>query len=294
MIEWPTIPTSIKRRGPTCGGRAKVNTKMISGYEWTPPTHREAVEIMVSMRDSTNVNAGTSEERGSETPVQISPSPFSKEDGDSSKSTPSSPTGTDVYSLFEPPQSKFQHAARAEPTSVLVQQCQNTRSNSPALVMVHRVSMDCRPAAAVVGASAGAVRNPRKPAFRKFKPRPVVHHHQQYPPRQQIPTSRPPSQYHHLEALWRKLAMTMERSEATRVQFQRYTTNPRHGQALCNKTRHKLMSLAHRELENFSRQQQRQQQQQRQLVEQPRSAWNSSHDGAYRKVNMPGQWYHRH
>jgi hypothetical protein len=264
-------------------------------YEWTPPTHREAIEIMVSTRDgSINGNGGGDRtkngpvvgtmERESEAPVQISPLPFSN-DRDR-KTTPSSPAGTDVYSLFEPPQSKVQHAARAEPTSVLVQQCQNTRNINPAVAMVHRVSMDCRPAA--VAASVAAVHNPRKPAFRKFKPRPIHHHrhHDQYPRQQGIPPRPPP---HYLEALWRKLVMTMERSEATRLQFQRYTTNPRHGQALCNKTRHKLMTMAHRELENFSRQQQQQQQQHQ------RVAWSSSHhDALYRKANMPGQWYHRH
>lgn len=253
MIEWPTIPTTTKRR--PCGAKVAMVC-----YDWaTPPTRRDTIEIMVSSGGINDNNDGErtkngevpgTMERGSDTPpVQISPMPFSKEDK-------TSPVG--VYAFFEPPQSKFQHAARAEPTSVLVQQWENRNP-----VVVHRVSMDCRPAAA-----AAARNQARKTSFRKLKRRPVhhPHHHERQTP--------PPQ---HLEA-WRKLAMTMERSEASRLQIQRY--NQRQGHALFNKTRHKLMSLAQRELENNSREQQQ------------RASFWSIHHATYRKQNMQGQWQH--
>jgi hypothetical protein len=312
MIEWPTIPSTTTKRSP-CGS-AKVT--MVC-YELTPPTRRKAIEIMASTGESINDNnsertenngeqvaAGTVMlERGSDTPpAQISPMPFSSKQEDDDDDHKTSPVG--VYAFFEPPQSKCQqHAAvRSEPTSVLVQQKQQcekkNRSNHPVVsaAMVRRVSMDCRPAPAAVApaatAAVTAARHQRKTAFRKFKRRPVHQHHHHHPPTRQCALPPPPPPHVLLEA-WRRLAMTMDRSEASRLQIQRYNSNNHHGhyhgqqQALLfNKTRHKLMSVAHRELVE---------QQQRVA-----SSWNSSsshhHYHAallYRKQNnMPGQWHY--
>jgi hypothetical protein len=147
--------------------------------------------------------------------------------------------------------------------------------------VVHRVSMDCRPTQPSQPPAPPARSYPRKSTFRssKFKRRPVHHPHQHHHHRQQYP------QPHHSEA-WRRLAMTMEKSEASRLQIQRYVPRP-HGQAaLFNKTRPKLMSVAQRELANTTFSQQQQQQ---------RVSWGSSSYTAYRKSNVPagGQWYHR-